>query len=431
MNNKAQEMGTKPISKLLFEYSITTFCALLFSALYNTIDALFVSRGIGDKAMAGVSIISPFMMLQGAFAQMIGLGAGTLISSYLGKKEYKKAGNVTLNAMVIFYSTTAVISVICLIFLNRLITLFGATNDIREYAKEYFTIIVLGNIFSTGFSSIIRAEGRMKYALLIWLIPTGVNIVFDYIFIFVIKLGVAGVALATLMCQMTSFLMSILFFVKFSSQKFEFKNIKLNEIKDILTLGVNALLQSAGLSIIIFIINKILASVYDYTYITSFSYVSKMAQIAIVPLNAVTTALSPIISFNYSSSKYKRVKISVLYSLIYSYICSVIEMTVLFIFSKKLAMIFTSNQTIINQCNDIINILLISLLFVPAVLIISTYFQAIKNKKYAFLITAFLLITISAFLFILKSNCIWFAIPISCFITFLLSIYLYKKRLPN
>lgn len=431
MNNKAQEMGTKPISKLLFEYSITTFCAFLFSALYNTIDALFVSRGIGDKAMAGGSIISPFMMLQGAFAQMIGLGAGTLISSYLGKKEYKKAGNVTLNAMVIFYSTTAVISVICLIFLNRLITLFGATNDIREYAKEYFTIIVLGNIFSTGFSSIIRAEGRMKYALLIWLIPTGVNIVFDYIFIFVIKLGVAGVALATLMCQMTSFLMSILFFVKFSSQKFEFKNIKLNEIKDILTLGVNALLQSAGLSIIIFIINKILASVYDYTYITSFSYVSKMAQIAIVPLNAVTTALSPIISFNYSSSKYKRVKISLLYSLIYSYICSVIEMTVLFIFSKKLAMIFTSNQTIINQCNDIINILLISLLFVPAVLIISTYFQAIKNKKYAFLITAFLLITISAFLFILKSNCIWFAMPISCFITFLLSIYLYKKRLPN
>lgn len=431
MNNKAQEMGTKPISKLLFEYSITTFCALLFSALYNTIDALFVSRGIGDEAMAGVSIISPFMMLQGAFAQMIGLGAGTLISSYLGKKEYKKAGNVTLNAMVIFYSTTAVISVICLIFLNRLITLLGATNDIREYAKEYFTIIVLGNIFSTGFSSIIRAEERMKYALLIWLIPTGVNIVFDYIFIFVIKLGVAGVALATLMCQMTSFLMSILFFVKFSSQKFEFKNIKLNEIKDILTLGINALLQSAGLSIIIFIINKILASVYDYTYITSFSYVSKMAQIAIVPLNAVTTALSPIISFNYSSSKYKRVKISVLYSLIYSYICSVIEMTVLFIFSKKLAMIFTSNQTIINQCNDIINILLISLLFVPAVLIISTYFQAIKNKKYAFLITAFLLITMSAFLFILKSNCIWFAMPISCFITFLLSIYLYKKRLPN
>lgn len=56
MNNKAQEMGTKPISKLLFEYSITTFCALLFSALYNTIDALFVSRGIGDKAMAGVSL---------------------------------------------------------------------------------------------------------------------------------------------------------------------------------------------------------------------------------------------------------------------------------------------------------------------------------------------------------------------------------------
>ena len=259
MKDKTLEMATKPINKLIFEYSLTTFTALLFSALYNTVDALFVSRGIGDAAMAGVSIVSPFMMLQGSFAQMIGLGAGTIISNHLGKKEYEKAGNTTLTAMFIFYLTTSTVSIICLIFSNQIITLLGATNETREYAKSYFTIIALGNVFSTGFSSIIRAEGKMKYALLIWLIPTGVNIAFDYILIFIIKLGVTGAAIATVMCQFTSFLMSLIFFTKISCQKFNAKKLNIHETCEVLTLGINALLQSAGLSIITFIINSIMA----------------------------------------------------------------------------------------------------------------------------------------------------------------------------
>lgn len=428
MKDKTLEMATKPINKLIFEYSLTTFTALLFSALYNTVDALFVSRGIGDAAMAGVSIVSPFMMLQGSFAQMIGLGAGTIISNHLGKKEYEKAGNTTLTAMFIFYLTTSTVSIICLIFSNQIITLLGATNETREYAKSYFTIIALGNVFSTGFSSIIRAEGKMKYALLIWLIPTGVNIAFDYILIFIIKLGVTGAAIATVMCQFTSFLMSLIFFTKISCQKFNAKKLNIHETCEVLTLGINALLQSAGLSIITFIINSILAKEYDYTYITSFSYISKIAQFAIVPLMAVSTAISPIISYNHSGKKIERVKKSIKVSLIYCYSFSIVELIILLIFSKRFIMIFTSNRVIINQCVNIINILSASLLFLPAILIISTYFQAIKNKKISFIITSSLLVIISALILFLQSKCIWMSIPVGCLVTLIISIYLYKKK---
>ncbi len=428
MKDKTLEMATKPINKLIFEYSLTTFTALLFSALYNTVDALFVSRGIGDAAMAGVSIVSPFMMLQGSFAQMIGLGAGTIISNHLGKKEYEKAGNTTLTAMFIFYLTTSTVSIICLIFSNQIITLLGATNETREYAKSYFTIIALGNVFSTGFSSIIRAEGKMKYALLIWLIPTGVNIAFDYILIFIIKLEVTGAAIATVMCQFTSFLMSLIFFTKISCQKFNAKKLNIHETCEVLTLGINALLQSAGLSIITFIINSILAKEYDYTYITSFSYISKIAQFAIVPLMAVSTAISPIISYNHSGKKIERVKKSIKVSLIYCYSFSIVELIILLIFSKRFIMIFTSNRVIINQCVNIINILSASLLFLPAILIISTYFQAIKNKKISFIITSSLLVIISALILFLQSKCIWMSIPVGCLVTLIISIYLYKKK---
>lgn len=431
MKNKKLDMESKPINRLILEFSITVFISLLFSALYNAVDTLFVSHGIGDAAMAGVSIVGPFMMLQSAFAQMIGLGAGTLISNYLGKKKFEKAGNITLNAMAVFYSVTAIVTIICLIFSNQIITLLGATSETKEYAKRYFIIIALGNIFSTGFSSIIRAEGKMKYALLIWLIPTGINIIFDYIFIFIIKLGVTGVALATVMCQFTSFLMSMIFFKKLTCQRFDFKEINYNNIKEISLLGITALLQSAGLSVIIFIINNILSKEYDYTYITSFSYVSKIAQFALVALMSISTAISPIISFNYSANSPTRVKKAVNLSMIYSYACCFSELILLLIFSNKFIMIFTLNKTIIMQCNNIISILSFSLLFLPPILIISTYFQAIKNKKNSFIITSFLLLITSTLLLILKAKNIWISIPIGCFLTLMLSIYLYKKRLPD
>ena len=223
----------------------------------------------------------------------------------------------------------------------------------------------------------------------------------------------------------------MIFFKKLTCQRFDFKEINYNNIKEILLLGINALLQSAGLSVIIFIINNILSKEYDYTYITSFSYVSKIAQFALVALMSISTAISPIISFNYSANSPTRVKKAVNLSMIYSYACCFSELILLLIFSNKFIMIFTLNKTIIMQCNNIISILSFSLLFLPPILIISTYFQAIKNKKNSFIITSFLLLITSTLLLILKAKNIWISIPIGCFLTLMLSIYLYKKRLPD
>lgn len=149
---KTDEMQTAGLPKLIAKYSVITFCALFFNEFYNIIDTLFVSRGVGDNAMGGVSIIFPFMMIQGAVSQTIGSGAATIVSRLLGKREYEKAGSATANAMLAFYTTSILITAAGLIFITPLLRLFGATEDIMPYAKEYFTIILVGNVFSTGFS---------------------------------------------------------------------------------------------------------------------------------------------------------------------------------------------------------------------------------------------------------------------------------------
>lgn len=426
--DKALEMETKPIPKLILNYSAVTFCALFFNELYNIVDTLFVSKGVGDNAMGGVSIIFPFMLIQGAVAQTVGAGASSIVSRLLGKKECEKAGNTTVNAMCIFYITALAITVSGLIFINPLLKLFGATEDILPYAKEYFTIILLGNVFSTGFSSIMRAEGKMAYSLLVWLIPTGINIALDGLFIYGLDMGVKGAALATVICYFSSFLMSVIFFKRLSVQSFKNISIRIKTIREIITLGIPMLLQLGGVSLLFMLINKALALKGGTAYLNTFAYASKIITFAIVPYNAISTAVSPIISYNSGASKKDRVKKSFNFSLILCEIYSVAGIGIALTVSDNLIRIFTSDSNIISIGSEILKSMSPALLFLPTVLLTGAYFQAIGKKTAAFLSNGLILIFACIFisLFSVKSDTmgIFTAITLSCLISAMISLAL-------
>lgn len=426
--DKALEMEAKSIPKLVINYSAVTFCALFFNELYNIVDTLFVSKGIGDNAMGGVSIIFPFMLIQGAVAQTVGAGAASIVSRLLGKKEYEKAGNVTANAMCIFYITAFIITVLGLIFINPLLTLFGATGDILPYAKEYFTIILIGNVFSTGFSSIMRAEGRMVYSLLIWLIPTAINIALDALFIYGLDMGVKGAALATVISYFSSFVMCIIFFKKLSVQSFKIISIQMSIIREIIILGIPMLLQLGGVSLLFMVINKTLALKGGTSYLNAFAYAGKIITFAIVPYNAVSTAVSPIISYNFGADKKVRVKKSFNFSLIVCEIYSVIGIIITAVLSEYLIRIFTADNNIILLGGEMLKSVSPALLFLPAVLLTGSYFQATGKKTAAFLSNGLILILACVLipLFAVKSDTmgVFSAITISCLLSAVISLIL-------
>lgn len=426
--DKALEMETKSIPKLVINYSAVTFCALFFNELYNIVDTLFVSKGIGDNAMGGVSIIFPFMLIQGAVAQTVGAGAASIVSRLLGKKEYEKAGNVTANAMCIFYITAFIITVLGLIFINPLLTLFGATGDILPYAKEYFTIILIGNVFSTGFSSIMRAEGRMVYSLLIWLIPTAINIALDALFIYGLDMGVKGAALATVISYFSSFVMCIIFFKKLSVQSFKMISIKRNTIREIIALGIPMLLQLGGVSLLFMVINKTLALKGGTSYLNAFAYAGKIITFAIVPYNAVSTAVSPIISYNFGADKKVRVKKSFNFSLMICEMYSVIGISIAAVLSEYLIRIFTADNNIILLGGEMLKSVSPALLFLPAVLLTGSYFQATGKKTAAFLSNGLILISAAVLipLFAVKTDVmgVFSAITISCLLSAVISLIL-------
>lgn len=429
---KTNQMETENIPKLIAKYSLTTFCALFFNELYNIVDTLFVSRGVGDNAMGGVSIIFPFVMIQGAVSQTIGSGSASVISRLLGRKEYEKAGSVTANAMFSFYTTAVFITVIGLICINPLLRLFGATDAIMPYSKEYFTIMLLGNVFSTGFSSIIRAEGKMVYSLLIWLIPTAINVLLDAVFIYGLHLGVKGAALATVISYFSSFAMSVIFFTRLSVQRFSRIKIRLKTVGEIITLGVPMLIQMGSMSILFAIINKMLSVSGGTLVINAFAYLSRIITFAIVPFTAIAMASSPIISYNFGAEKKGRIRDTLKYCVIITEVYAVTAMLAGLLFPQLFLKIFTSDSSIISAGVNALRILAPSLLFAPVTILTGSYFQAIGKKASSALANSLILIFLSVnvlvFTKIMGINGVWLSILVSCLLSCIVSIILIKNK---
>lgn len=414
-------MQDTPLPRLIADYALTTFCALLFDALYNLVDTLFVGYGVGDDAMGGVSVVFPFMLLQGAVAQMIGGGAASIVSRKLGKSDFKGAGNATANAMLLFYTVSASVSVLGLLFRVPLLRFFGATEEILPYAEPYFTVILLGNVFSTGFSSIIRAEGKMRYALCIWLVPTAVNVLLDYVFIYRLRLGVTGAALATICCWITSFSMSVYFFKKRSVQCFRAVKPNRKTMAEILAIGVPTLLQMSGISVLTLLMNRALSGGVGTLGVNAFAYMSKLVAFALVPFQALAQASAPILGFNFGAKNSRRVSGTLRLVLLYSALYAAAGAALTLLFAKQMMHIFTNDAQIAAFGAQGLRLLCGCLPFVPVILIASTYFQAIGEKLRAILSPCMLLVLSTVLLLLLpKYNAefgVWLAVLLACALT--------------
>lgn len=393
----------KSIPSLIMSYAATTLAALVLNSVYTLTDTLFVSRGVGDYAMGGVSVVFPFVILQSAVATAVGGGAASIVSRRLGEGDYRRAGETTFNAMMTFYISAVIITVIGFIAMEPMLKAMGVTGELYSYAKEYFIIILAGNIFSTGFSSIIRAEGKMNYGLMIWVIPITVNIILDALFIFAFKWGVAGSALATVICQFTSFLMSVIFFRKLSVQNFEKVKLKIKSVGEILAVGTPSLIQMGSLSISTFILNKTLSEIAGADGVTEFAYISKIITFGIVPFTALSQALSPVAGYSFGAGNKKRTGEAVRFCIIISLCYAAMAVAVTELIPERLMGIFTENNDIIASGAQSLRIVGISLLFVSVPMLAGAAFQAVGQKLKALVMySSFLVFLVPSVLILIR-----------------------------
>lgn len=383
-----EPLATEKIPRLVLKFTGTTLVALLLNAAYTLTDTLFVSWGVGDSAVGSVSVAFPFVILQGAISTAIGGGAASLVARRLGTGEREQAGAVTRCAMMLFYGSAVVITILGLLLMDPVLHLLGVTAEIYDYSRDYLTIILLGNVFSTGFSSIIRAEGKMLYGLLIWVIPISINIILDAVFVLVLGWGVRGSALATVACQFASFTMCVIFFLRLTTQQFRGTRFRWRTAGAILAVGIPSLIQMGSLSVISALVNHFLGDVAGTSGITAFAYISKIVTFAVVPITAVSQALAPIVGYNYGAGENGRVRQTVRYCIRVCLIYALAAFVLLETIPDLLIHIFTADAQIIALSASGLRIIAISLFFMVLPMLMGAYFQAVGNKGWALFLYA-------------------------------------------
>lgn len=317
--NKEDLFLNGKISKTVLKLSIPLVLSQLINVLYNIVDRIYIGnmKDVGEVALAGVGITFPIILIVSAFAALVGFGGGPIFSIKLGEGKKDEARNTMMNSFVLLIIASIFLTVVLLVFAEPLLYLFGATDEIIGYSKDYLIIYALGTIsvlLTLGLTSYITAQGNSIIAMIVVLIGAIANIILDPILMFQFNMGVKGAALATVISQTLSAIFVIWFLMsKKSIVKLSFRKFKLNHkiVLSILALGISPFIMQATESAVQISFN-IQITKYggeDYkTYLNLMTIMLSIMQFMTLPILGFAQGASPLISYNYGAKKMDRVK---------------------------------------------------------------------------------------------------------------------------
>lgn len=349
-------LGVKPIRSLIWKFAIPGIITQLVSSVHNIADQVFIGQAMGDFGVAATNVAFPLVSITLAIAALIGMGGASRFSIYLGQRDFEKARRVLGTAFSLMVILGLVLSVGCYAFLKPLLYLFGATELIMPYAVDYAGLISLGivlGILSTGLSYFIRADGNPTYSSFVLLSGAVFNIVFDPIFLFGMNMGIPGVALATVLGQLLSTVLALVYlFGHFRSVRLTLSDLRprLDAIGAIASLGFAAFTTHILMTLVQIVqMNGLrhyggLSKYGSEVVIAAAGAVSKVSIVFFSGIIGIGQGSQPIIGYNMGSRQYDRVKETYLKALRYSTTISFCAFLVFQIFPNQLMSLFGSEN---------------------------------------------------------------------------------------
>ena len=320
-NNKRSILGSAPVNTLLVKFAVPSIIAMLVSALYNIVDQFFIGRSIGTLGNAATNIVFPLSTSCIALALLLGIGGASTFNLTMGKGKEDDAAHYIGNASILLFLSGLVLCIIVQLFTRSLLKFFGAPDDVMPYAVPYTYITSFGFpflIFATGGGHLIRADGSPKYAMICNLVGALINTILDPLLIFVFHMGMTGAAIATIIGQICSGILVLRYLLNYKTVKLKKKHLVVNlkYTKNIVSLGTSPFINQIAMMVTQIVMNKSL------TYYGSLSQygesiplacsgiISKVNMLYFAVIIGISQGLQPIVSFNYGSKKYDRVKSS-------------------------------------------------------------------------------------------------------------------------
>ena len=447
---KELNLGKDKINKLILSFSIPCVISMLINSIYNIVDQIFIGKGVGTLGNAATNVIFPLIIIFNAVAGLIGNGAAANLSLKLGEKNKKAAAKSIGQAVSLTIILSIVISGIAYIFLPQLVYLFGCTESVYKYAVDYGRIIVIGAPFMliySSFSSIIRADGSPKYSMIMLVIGAIINIILDPIFIFGFNMGVKGGALATIIGQIVSFVIAIIYLFKIKSVKLTRNDFKLDkDVFRILALGISSFITQATILVLFIFMNNILTKLGANTKfgadipLSVYGVISKINSLYISTVLGISIGSQPIIGFNYGAGNKFRVKETIRKVLIINFIIGIIFNLLFVLFPKQITGIFiSSNDASYNlfmefavlMCHSFLLVISLNALEMTTSIVIQSLGNVVKSTAVTFIRQIILLIPISLILAFVFNKGIYGVLYAGCIadaLCFIITIFIIKSE---
>ena len=435
----SQDLGNQPIGKLLIKQAVPASIGILVMSLNILVDTIFVGNWIGSIAIAAINVVLPVSFFIAALGMSIGVGGSSIISRALGSDNRPKALKTFGNQISLTLIFTISLVIPGIVFVDDIIPAFGGKGAIFDPAKIYYLIVLYGIPFLAlcmmG-NTVIRAEGKPKFAMYAMMIPSVGNLVLDYVFIYIFDWGMAGAAWATTGSYVLCLLFILWFFLSKNSElkliNCDFR-LSMPIVKEIGGLGFVTLARQAVVSVTYLLMNNILFDLGGETSVTAYAIVGRMLMFALFPVFGITQGFLPIAGFNYGAKKYARVRESIATAIKYAALLATVIFIFLMIFPEAITRVFTQDAEVLKETPSAMRWVFAATPIIAVQLIGAAYFQAVGKARPALLLTltrqGFFFIPLIFILPIFYGEIgVWIAFPVSDVLATIVTAYFLHRE---
>ncbi|MFV0286382.1 MAG: MATE family efflux transporter [Demequina sp.] len=388
--DRAEDLAHRPLGRLLWWSCSQTTLGVGVYGIYALTNAWFVSRAVGETALAAVNLVAPLLLLLGAVSTTVGVGAASVVARSLGARDTAGAARATGSAFTVFWATALLTTGIGLAFLDPLLRLVGATDATMPYARPYAAVLLAGAVLSTGFSAVVRAEGHVGFSTAIWVAAVAVQITLDPLLIFGFDMGVIGAALGTVGGQAVSAAMAMWFFFVRRNRAYRVTARDLvphpATVGTIAQIGSPSLLAGLGATLLVALANSALAAA-GVAALAAYAVSERVRTFATMPQIGITQGIQPIVSYNAGRGLHARVGRTLRLSLAATLAYGVAVGIGLALAARPVVGVFVADPATAAMAADALRIILVGVAVAGIPPLVAAYFQSLGRPGPSYVIS--------------------------------------------
>lgn len=428
LNDRTKALGSEPVGKLLMQYALPAVVAMTASSLYNIVDRIFIghigSSSEGALALSGLAVTFPIMNLSAAFGAMVGVGGSTYMSVKLGQKDNKTAERVLGNVVTLNIIVGVLLAIFGILYIDKLLIFFGASEKTVVYAHEYMYVILLGNVVThlyLGLNACLRSTGHPNIAMISTIATVVVNSILDPLFIFTFDMGIRGAAIATILAQVVA----LIYVWKVLSNPQDLIHLhkgiyglRKKIVKNILKIGMSPFSMQLCACLVVIIINQSLLHHGGEMAIASYGIINGITFLFIMVVMGICQGMQPIAGYNYGAQQYDRVIQVLKHSILLATLVMCISFVLNEFFPRLTIQLFTDNSTLTELSEDGMRLIVLMAPLVGFQIVVGHFFQSIGMSKQSIILSlSRQLLLLIPFLLIFPgiwgTNGVWASITVS------------------